>query len=315
MLMQERRTDQTAFLRFRKQRVEARPQPEAHLSEKNISMMLGRAERDGTLGQIKDEALRRIRLSTTALRTSDEINTFGRLLSDCVREEWGQQAYVNDVPVDASYTHAIPPVESVIKITAPVPTTHEFVKSLATTGRVAEANQLADHERLHAFQLHSGNPDTPPELLEAQAYRNMPTSLDELSQAALVNHVISSKAYADLDPQKFTSAVQSIDRLAALGFSIEQVVDLISKAGAWDPVQKSWTNISTTLAETMQQQGKDDAAVELNIQAQDQEKHSAQEQAKAITRQVLLEAYGPGIKRRSRRVWRRLRRRTDIYKG
>lgn len=265
------------------------------LNKDEVAAIVVFADQKGFVTNLLAKTRKAILERTTALRDTEEIAQFGNtkmenglLVRDTIREEWGVPVFAYGKAVSGKYIHAEKPSERIIRIAYPHPTRQETLASLATTGRLTPAEQIADHERLHAIQLNLGGTHIPPELIEAQAYRIEPISL---SHDRLVNHVVSSEVYPTLDARKFASGVWSVDRLTALGFSPEEVVGIISNAGEWDEQQEVWRGVDACIEDTMTRSGYNAETLEGLLIINQLEKKIAQEEARAITQQVLYDAY------------------------
>lgn len=269
------------------------------LDKEDITSILALADQKGVASHLLAKAKEAIDRRTTALRDTNEISRFGfteteggKLVMDTIKEEWGVPIIIGGRPATGTYRHAKEPSERLIRIAYPRPTVQETLISLAMEGRLTQAEQTADHERLHAIQFNLGGTHIPPELLEAQAYRIEPLSYTEVSHDSLVNHLISSEDYpATLDARKFEYAVWSIDRLDALGYSPEEVVEIISEAGPWDNEQGVWHRIDDRIRDRMNDRGLNEETLEGLLIISNLDKQVAREEARAITQKVLGEAY------------------------
>ena len=202
--------------------------------------------------------------------------------------QWGVDCSIDGKQVDGLYVHD----DFLIQVRFEPPTQFDTLSSLATKGMLPRSTEVSVHEEVHAAQFNLGSVGIPRELMEAQAYRSGHLPFADFPHDSLVNHVSSSKAYPTINRAKFDSAVWYVDRLRALGYTQEEIINVISGPGRWDSASATWGNLDELIAHEMHNWNLDFKDLEEVVKEYDVKAEADRQTAKKIVKQVLDETLG-----------------------
>lgn len=273
------------------------------LTDDEISFAINLARERGLVHDLFSQTIDIVRgKAPYALTIFDELDALGNTLigterlGDRVSEEYGVPVTINGAKAGGGYFHDA----KRIAYEARMETDDSKLGSLASMGEFPEGSQLVSHERTHAAQFNLGIADNiPPELAEAQAYR-VGAPFDLMEHSLLIQSVLdqphSAPLYSHLNKRKFHAAVYLIDRLNALGYSQEGIVQIISNPGEWDKRTGFWTDIYDIIEKERERRGLDRDGLEKLVMVNALQKSIDVSRARVTAQRVLYDAFEPEIR-------------------
>lgn len=143
-----------------------------------------------------------------------------------------------------------------------------IITALSISGDLPNGIKTLFHELIHATQFSYSESfktlmkdtkektakkydHTPTELREAQAYRTADFPPRDSRHEDIIENMHGSY---DTDPQKLEYAIEAIDRLQALGFSINEIGKLIVLPEKWDEQKKIYPAIEAAISQKITEQ-------------------------------------------------------------